>query len=141
MAFLSESLGPMVIMHIGAALRALRDICATKTVMKPIKAAITLALAMMVLQQTAGAAEWSYCVAPSDAQNRIYISSPFPINAQSEAEPGFDNTLTEHRLNHDAVECARADNEAAAVIMRQHAVAVNRQWGRQVVDMPWRPLR
>lgn len=108
--------------------------------MKPMRA-VTIALAMTALQQTAHAAEWGYCVAPSDAQNRIYISQPFPISAQSAAEPGFDNTLTEHRLAHDAVECARAENEAAAIIMREHAVSVNRGWGRKVVDMPWRPLR
>lgn len=110
--------------------------------MKPIGTAIVLGLAIMILQQAAArAAEWSYCVAPADAQNRIYISKPFPISATGAAEPGFDTALTEHRLAHDAVECARAENEAAAIIMRQHAIEVNREWGRQVIDMPWRPLR
>lgn len=102
---------------------------------------VTLLLATLFLQQTAHAAQWEYCVAPSDAQNRIYLSKPFPISARGAAEPGFDSALTEHRLEHDAVECARADSEAAAIIMRQHAAAVNREWGRQVIDMPWRPLR
>ena len=109
--------------------------------MKPMKTAITVALVMIVLQQTARAAEWGYCIAPADAQNRIYISNLFPMTAKEAVEPGFDSTLTEHRLDHDAVECARADDEAAAIVMRQHAVAVNRQWGRQVIDLPWRPLR
>jgi hypothetical protein len=108
--------------------------------MKPIKA-FTLALAMLFLQQTARAAAWGYCVAPADAQNRIYISKPFPLGPADAAEPGFDTALTEHRLAHDAVACARAENEAAAVIMRQHAIDVNRQWGREVVDRPWRPRR
>jgi hypothetical protein len=109
--------------------------------MTPIKTAVTLALAMMALQQTARAAAWGYCVAPADAQNRVYVSKPFPVSATDAAEPGFDTALTEHRLAHDAVECARAENEAAAIIMRQHAIAVNRGWGREVIDMPWRPLR
>ena len=116
--------------------RHLRDDIA----MKPIKAAITLALAMTVMQQTAYAAEWGYCVAPSDAQNRIYISPPFPVSVAGADEPGFGDALTGKRLQHDAVECARAENEAAAIIMRQHAIAVNREWGREVIDMPWRPL-
>jgi hypothetical protein len=109
--------------------------------MKPIKAALTLGLAMVVLPHTARAAEWAYCIAPANAQNRIYVSKPFPISAAGAAEPGFEATLTEHRLPHDGVACARAENEAAAIIMREHAVAVNRGWGRQVIDMPWRPLR
>ena len=107
--------------------------------MKPIKAAVTLALAMMVVQHAARAAEWGYCIAPSEADNRIYISRPFPIRSGA-AEPAFDATLTEHRLEHDAVECAHAENEASAIIMRQHAADVNRGWGREVIDMPWRPL-
>ena len=107
--------------------------------MKPIKAAITLVLAMTIMRQTARAAEWSYCVAPSDAQNRIYISVPFPVSAAAADESGFDDALTGHRLDHDAVECARAGSEAEAVIMRQHAVDVNRGWGRQVIEVRWRP--
>lgn len=107
--------------------------------MKPVKAAITLALAMTVMQQTARAAEWSYCVAPSDAQNRIYISPPFPVRVSGTDEPGFGDALTGKHLRHDAVDCARAENEAAAIIMRQHAIAVNRDWGREVITVPWRP--
>ena len=102
---------------------------------------VILAAAMLFLQQTAKAAEWGYCVAPSDAQNRIYVSKPFPIRVQGADEPGFDSALTEHHLAHDTVECARAENEAAAIIMRQHTIDVNRQWRRQVIDVPWRPQR
>lgn len=108
--------------------------------MRP-KRAVTITLAMMVLQQTAHAAGWGYCVAPAEAQNRVYVSPPFPISAPGTAEPGFDTRLAESHLRHDTVECARADSEAAAIIMRQHAVDVNRQWGREVIDVPWRPLR
>ena len=107
--------------------------------MKPIESAFALVLAMTVIQQTAHAAEWGYCVAPSDAQNRIYISMPFPVSAAAADESGFDAALTGHRLDHDAVECARAESEADAIVMRQHAVDVNRDWGRQVIQMRWRP--
>jgi hypothetical protein len=106
--------------------------------MKPIEAAIALLLAMTVLQQTARAAEWSYCVAPSDAQNRIYISKPFAsVGPRAEAE--FDEALQARQLPHDAVECARADDQASAIVMRQQAITVNREWGRQVIDLRWRP--
>jgi hypothetical protein len=141
MAFLSESREHTAIMHPRGRLYGFCATFARPIRMKPIKAAMALGLAMMVLHQTARGAEWAYCIAPADAQNRIYVSNPFPVSAAGAAEPGFDIALTEHRLPHDTVECARAENEAAAIIMRQHAVAVNRQWGRQVIDMPWRPLR
>ena len=140
MAFLSESSGRMVIMHVGGGFTGIARHLRDEISMKPLGQA-AIAIAMLALQQTGRAAEWSYCVAPSDAQNRVYISKPFPISAPGAAEPGFDTTLTEHRLAHDAVECARAGDEAAAIIMRQHAIDVNREWGRQVIDLPWRPLR
>lgn len=106
--------------------------------MKPIKATIALALAMTALQHTARAAEWSYCVAPSDAQNRIYVSKPF-VSVGPRAEAEFDDALNARQLPHDAVECARADDQASAIVMRQQAVNVNRDWGRQVIDLRWRP--
>jgi hypothetical protein len=139
MVILSESRRPTAIMHNGGGFSGIARHLRDETAMKPI-GPITIVLAMLVLQQAGRAAEWSYCIAPSDAQNRIYISKPFPISAAGAAEPGFDTTLTEHRLAHDAVECARAEDEAAAIVMRQHAIDVNRKWGRQVIDMQWRPL-
>ena len=123
-------------MHTGAAVRAFARYLHDDTAMKPVNAAITLALAMTVMRQPARAAEWSYCVAPADAQNRIYISKTFPIRVAGAAEPGFSDALTGQGLSHDAVECARAENEATAVMMRQHAIDVNREGGRQVIDMP-----
>lgn len=98
----------------------------------------SLLLASLLLRNTAKAADWSYCVAPADAENRIYISTPFAA-VGPRAEADFDDTLAKQHLPHDSVECARADDEAAAVVMRQHAIDVNRLWGRQVIDLRWRP--
>ncbi len=104
--------------------------------------AVTLALATLFLQQqTAHAAAWSYCVAPADAQNKLYVSAPFPIGTADAAETGFETTLTEHHLAHDAVQCTHAGTEAVAIVMRQHAIDVNRDLRRQVIDVPWRPER
>jgi hypothetical protein len=104
------------------------------------KTTVALVLAALTLQRAAVAADWSYCVAPADAKNRLYVSLPFPaIGPRAEAR--FDRTLARRRLPHDVVECPRADDEESAVVMRQHAIEVNRQWGRQVIDTHWRPRR
>jgi hypothetical protein len=73
-----------------------------------------------------------------DQESRIYISRPFPsIGPKTEQE--FNEALWARRLPHDSVQCPRADNEAAAVVMHQHAIDMNRDWRRDVIDMPWRP--
>jgi len=103
--------------------------------MKPTQAAGLIA-GLLCLHVVAHAADWSYCIAPADADKRIFISQPFRAIGPG-AEGDFDVSLARRHLRHDAVQCPRADGEASAVVMRQHAVEVNRQWGRQVVDMPW----
>ena len=97
-----------------------------------------LLVASLLFHNPAQAADWSYCVAPADAENRIYVSMPF-VSVGPWAESDFDDALAKRRLRHDAVECARADDEATAVIMRQQAIAVNRTWGRLVIDLRWPP--
>ena len=92
---------------------------------------------MLCLLTPAHAADWGFCVAPADADNRIFISRPFPSTG-SKAEGDFEESLDRRRLRHDSVECPRADDEASAVVMRQHSVDVNRLWGRQIVDIPMR---
>lgn len=100
---------------------------------KPAAAAF---LVLLCLPMGAHALDWSYCIAPAGADHRIFISRPFP-SIGPKAEADFDDQLARRRMRHDSVQCPRASDEAAAVIMRQHAVDVNRLWGRQVVDIPW----
>ena len=104
------------------------------------KSAIILTVALTLLQRAASAADWSYCFAPRDADRQIYISLVFP-GMGSQAEALFRAELVRRNLPPDVVQCARADDEAAAVIMRQYAIDVNRQWGRQVIETQWRPSR
>jgi hypothetical protein len=104
--------------------------------MKPTRA-IALIAFVLCLGTPARAADWGYCIAPADADNRIFISRPFPSDGPK-AEGEFEDSLDRRHLRHDAVECPRADDQATAVVMHQHAVDVNRLWGRQVVDIPMR---
>jgi hypothetical protein len=106
--------------------------------MKPTQAA-ALILLLTCIDVRALASDWSFCIAPAEADNRIYMSQPFPAGS-AKAEGEFNDLLTQRRLRHDSVQCPRADDEASAVVMRQHAIEVNRSWGRQVVDTPWRAL-
>lgn len=107
--------------------------------MRASKTALIL-LAFTSACRCSSAAEWSFCIAPADRENRIYVSRPF-VSGGAKAEQEFDETLWARRFEHDSVQCPRADSEAAAVVMHQHAVDANRDLDRQVIDMPWRPLR
>jgi hypothetical protein len=105
--------------------------------MRPIYA-FALALMVLLLPRAAAAADWGYCIAPSEADNRIYMSMTFrPFGSQAEAD--FDASLQRRGLRHSTVQCARANDEESATVMRRHAVEVNRLWGRQVIDLQWRP--
>lgn len=105
--------------------------------MTPARTAALIA-AILTLQQASGAADWRFCIAPNEQQNRIYISAPFAaIGPRAEGE--FGDMLTRRRLAYDSVQCPRADDESSAFVMRQHALDVNRLWGRRVIDLNWRP--
>lgn len=103
--------------------------------MKPIQAA-ALILLLTSIDARARAGDWSYCLAPDDADHRIYMSQPFPSGGER-AEGRFDDLLAQRRLRHDSVQCPRAANEDVATAMREHSVDVNLSWGRQVIDTPW----
>lgn len=107
--------------------------------MRP-KLAAVVAVALILSQSGVSASDWSYCVAPSEEGKRIYISAVFPVHG-SQAEASFRAELSRRNLSTDVAECAIADNEAAAVIMRQYAIDINRQWGRRVIETQWRPSR
>lgn len=84
------------------------------------------------------AGEWSYCLAPSDGQKRVYISAPFSIaKPAGEIESDFNRILNVMKIAHDDVQCPRAGDEQSAVIMREQAIRFNRQFGRQIFYLTW----
>ena len=107
------------------------------------KAAMGLGLALaMSLCQTAIAAEWQYCLAPSNDEHKIYLSGVFATNAGvGSADSSFEQALVQARLSHDEVQCPRADNEKSIMAMLQDAVAYNQKIGRKVVYVRWEPGR
>ena len=104
--------------------------------MKPTQAA-ALILLLTSIDVRALASDWSYCLAPAEADGRIYMTEPFP-SGSVKAEGEFNDLLMQRHLRHDTVQCPRANDEASIVVMRQHAIDVNRSSGRQVIDAPWR---
>jgi hypothetical protein len=102
---------------------------------------VLIALALSVLlPQVATAEDWRYCVAPSHADHKIYMSSPFRATITMDAaETQFGRVLFREGLRHDDVQCPLSDSEASALAMQRHAVGVNRELGMQVIDTGWRP--
>lgn len=100
-----------------------------------------LALALTaVLSQSALAQDWRYCLAPSHAQRKIYISPPFPATiSMDDAESQFGRTLAASGFHFDDVQCPRSDGQTGSLTMQQHAITVNRELGNEVINLPWKP--
>ena len=90
--------------------------------------------------QTALAADWRYCLAPSHTDHKVYISEPFPSSgAWSAPDSALDRMLNQSGMRHDVIQCPRADDEASVVVMRQGAIDFNRKVGNEIVDFNWKP--
>lgn len=97
-------------------------------------------LAMTLLPQSALAEDWRFCLAPSHAEHKVYMSAPFPATvSMDDAESQFGRILSRMGLRFDDVQCPRSDDETGALTMQEHAVTVNREQGNKVIDLRWRP--
>ena len=100
---------------------------------------IALALTLL-LPQIAAAEDWRYCLAPSHADHKLYMSMPFAATMSMDAaESQFGRVLTRSGLRYDDVQCPQSDSESGAVAMQRHAISINRELGIQVINMPWKP--
>jgi hypothetical protein len=100
-----------------------------------------LVLALMIaVPQLASAADWRYCLAPSHAEHKIYLSPPFAATmSMDDAESQFARTLGQSGLHFDDVQCPRGDGQTASLTMQQHAITVNRELGNEVINLRWKP--
>jgi hypothetical protein len=90
----------------------------------------------MALPRTALAGDWQYCLAPSHAEHKVYMSAPFPAGgALATADHLFDRRLEQAGIRHDDVQCPRANGERAALVMRQHAIAFNQKLGNTIIPL------
>jgi hypothetical protein len=88
----------------------------------------------------AGAAEWRFCIAPSNQEHKLYITAPFLAGISMEAmESGFHQVLDRSGRHHDSVQCPTGPNEQSVRTMRLHADEFNRQLGNEVIPIDWKP--
>lgn len=100
----------------------------------------TVFLTMTLLPQQALAADWRYCLAPSHAEHKVYMSPPFPATLpMDDAESQFGGLLTASGLHFDDVQCPRGDGQTASLTMQQHAIVINRELGNKVINLSWKP--
>jgi hypothetical protein len=92
--------------------------------------------------EPAGAAEWRFCIAPSNQDHKIYMTAPFPAGTSMEAlETSFHKALEQAGHHHDSVQCPTGAGEQAVRAMRQHAREFNLQLGNEVIAVDWRTPR
>jgi hypothetical protein len=92
--------------------------------------------------QTALATDWQYCLAPSQAEHKIYMSGAFPVRgALDDADSAFEWMLDQAGLRHDVVQCPRADDERSIMMMEQYAIGFNQGNGNTIVHLPLEKTR
>ena len=92
--------------------------------------------------QAALAADWQYCLAPSQAEHKVYMSDPFPVRGTLEdADTAFEQMLDLAGLRHDVVQCPRADDERSIVMMQQYAISFSHGTGNTIVHLPLEKMR
>jgi hypothetical protein len=97
-------------------------------------------LVVTFLPQKTLAADWRYCLAPSHAEHKVYMSPPFPATMpMDDAESQFARTLSQSGLRFDDVQCPRGNGQTAALTMQQHAITLNRELGNEVINLRWKP--
>jgi hypothetical protein len=97
---------------------------------------------MVFSSQTAFAADWQYCLAPSRADHIVYMSATFPVRgALGSSDVSFQNALDNARLRYDDIQCPRADDERSIVMMMQYAIIINRDNGNTIIRLPLEKTR
>jgi hypothetical protein len=92
--------------------------------------------------QMALATDWQYCLAPSQAEHKIYMSGAFPVRgALYDADSAFELMLDQARLRHDVVQCPRADDERSIEMMQQYAISFSHGNGNTIVHLPLEKTR
>jgi hypothetical protein len=141
MAFLHESISLKgILVSIGALPTKLVHSQAridSQTMFTKILASLAL---MVAVSQTALAADWQYCLAPSYREHTIYFSAAFMTSTGlGSADSSFERKLNRAGLTHDSVQCPRADDENSIMAMFQYAISYNQKLGNKIVYVNWDP--
>ncbi len=83
---------------------------------------------------------WQYCLAPSNTENKVYISPAFPESAAPDnAATGFGKMLAQSEIKHDVVECPIGKDKSSIASMRAGAISFNQQVGKTIIPLNWKP--
>ena len=93
----------------------------------------------IAIPQTSWASDWQYCLAPSHAENKVYISGTFRSADLGSADSSFERMLSLKGLRHDDVQCPRADDESSILAMLRYAISYNKKIGAEIIYVSWEP--
>ena len=101
--------------------------------------AVFVLLAILLPSQAAWAADWRYCYAGSDREQRLYLSQPFQTARSLDAlERAWEGWLTQQGLPHESTGCPRSSDRPGIEETIQAAIRYNRTVGRSAVELNWR---
>ena len=108
---------------------------------RPVRNAIATKKAGAVLQTTLADdwQDWLYCLAPSNAEHKIYLSAPIPLGIVGSADAAFDRMLNKAGLPHDTVQCPRAANKPTLLFRQKYAIRLNQEMGNAIITLNWEP--
>jgi hypothetical protein len=86
--------------------------------------------------------EWRYCLAPAQAEHRMYMSNPISAgDIMISADDAFDRLLKKAGIRHDEVQCPRAPNKPTLLFRQRYAVKWNQELGNTIIPINWEPDR
>jgi hypothetical protein len=84
--------------------------------------------------------DWQYCLAPSYAEHKIYLSRPVPmIGILGRADAPFHEMLSKAGITHDEVQCPKAPNKRTLLFRQRYAIRLNEEIGNTIVILNWEP--
>lgn len=109
--------------------------------MTGIRFVIGLAVVVASVQPTF-AVDWQYCLAPSRADHKVYMSAAFPMRgALGSSDGAFQRLLDNAGFRYDDIQCPRADDERSIIMMMQYAIGLNRDNGNTIIRLPLEEAR
>jgi hypothetical protein len=85
--------------------------------------------------------DWQYCLAPSHAEHKIYLSEPIPMSSFVGGIAGavFHQMLNKAGIPHDEVQCPKAPNKRTLLFRQRYAIRLNKEIGNATITLNWKP--
>ena len=82
--------------------------------------------------------DWQYCLAPSYADHKVYLSEPIPVSGiVNRADAAFDRMLNKAGLLHDVVQCPRAPNKPTLLFRQKYTIRFNEEIANRIIPVKW----